>query len=85
MIAAPQKLERENDLLVTTVLACFAKFLHLVSESAGSSKRLAGANSVRLIAGTCGKCIGALLELVSRSSSSCMHRLTASEQNDCQP
>ena len=86
VIAAPEALERENDLLVTTVFACFAKFLHLVSEQVGSNELLAtGASGARLIAGTCGERLDALLEPVSRSSRSGMRRLTASDQDDRQP
>jgi hypothetical protein len=86
VIAVPQALERENDLLVTAVFACLAKFPHVVSEPAGRVKLLAaGASSARLIAVTCGKRIDALFELVSRSNRSGMRRLTASSQNECQP
>jgi hypothetical protein len=86
VVAAPQSLERENDLLVPIIVARLAKFLHLVGKRAGSRKMLAtGANGVRLIAGTDGKRIDAVLEPVGRPSRSGVRRLTASEQNDCQP
>jgi hypothetical protein len=86
VIAAPNTLERENDVLVTSTVYALAKVVRLLDKFAGTPKLSSGGvGGIRLVARAAVKRLGITLESVGRSDQPGVRRRTAGERNEHQP